>query len=119
MAKLFLSIITIFLPFIMGGNSSAGVTVRPGSGVYPVETPVTVILEDVHMCAWIAVQVEGLEPGEYLTSGGCDTGVGVAEVRVLVPAKVGKITLTPYWFNGDPGRLWTALTKLEFTGGEK
>lgn len=110
----FLTLISIFLPIVFGGNSSAGVTVRPGDGVYQVGTPVTIILEDVHFCAWIQVQVEGLEPDEYTAIGDCDTGVGVAEVTFIQPVKVSEIKLTPYWFNGDPCRYWTALVDMRF-----
>ena len=112
--NIFLSLISIFLPIILGGNSSAGVTVRPSDGVYPVGTPITIVLDDVHMCAWIAVQVDGLEPDEYLAEGDCDSGLGVATVWVLVPATVQRVTLTPVWFNGSPCQTYTARTWLEF-----
>ncbi len=114
-----LMLISIFLPIVLGGGSSSpGVMVRPGDGVYPVGMPVSIILEDVHMCAWIAVQVDGLEPDEYLATGSCDTGLGIVELRVLVPATVERVSLTPVWFNGDPCRIYTARMQMQFEAGE-
>lgn len=107
-----LALISIFLPLITRG--SPGVEVRPGPGVYPVGTPITIVLEDVHMCAGMRVEVDGLEPGEYLGGGSCDTGIGVAEFRVLVPAEVRRVTVTPMWFNGDPCETVDVVTWFEF-----
>lgn len=90
----------IFLPLIALVLVAANV--RPVSGTYPVGTPVTIILEDVHSCAGMRVEVDGLEAGEFVSGGNCDLGVGVAEVTVLVPATVTRINVTPLWFNGDP-----------------
>lgn len=107
-----LALISIFLPYVMHG--ATGPIVRPGPGTYPVGTPVTIILDDVHMCAGMRVEVDGLEPGEYLGGGNCDTGVGVAEFRVLVPAEVRRVTVTPMWFNGDPCETVDVATWFEF-----
>lgn len=107
-----LALISIFLPYVMRG--ATGPIVRPGPGTYPVGTPVTIILEDVHMCAGMRVEVGGLEPGEFTGGGSCDTGVGVAELVVLVPANVTHITVTPMWFNGDPCEAVDVVTAMEF-----
>lgn len=107
-----LALISIFLPYVMRG--ATGPIVRPGPGVYPVGTPVTIILQDVHMCGGMRVDVDGLEPGEFTSGGSCDGGVGVAELVVLVPATVTQIMVTPLWFNGDPCEAESVETFFEF-----
>lgn len=107
-----LALISIFLPYVMRG--ATGPIVRPGPGTYPVGTPVTIVLDDVHMCAGMRIEVDGLEAGEFTSGGNCDSGAGVAELVVLVPATVTHITVTPLWFNGDPCETAEVATWFEF-----
>ncbi len=61
----FLAFISIFLPMVFGNHQS--VSTRPLPGAYPVGTPITIILDDVHACAGMRITVDGLEPGEFIS----------------------------------------------------
>lgn len=90
----------ILLPLIF--YCTIGPIIRPAPGTYPVLTPITIVLEDLHACLGMWVSVEGLSSDQYQARGDCDSGIGIVSLVVLVPATVKHITITPIWFNGDP-----------------